>query len=343
MRIVSQLDPETYDEIQDLVRSGSYRDIDQFIQVAVDNQLRIEKEEEGEAMEISDGGTKATAAVQTETPASTTIWGYSLPESIPIANPYETDRKDTFLFSQYYRFFPLKFVLIKLAKVTAERGGAVELTEFREHVRDEVASLRDALVQWEEQNDIKKQNRKSTGLPKTDVKNPEYSMKRFLGQYVGKIRKSDLKPDTMGDDLALIAFQPLDEDRCLVQLSPSGRDFVELKNPLLDSGPDNTTLSSEEAEFLVTHIHRTLPSEFEFMEVVYRILENHGGDSYTQHLDECREYLESAPGFDDDPSENRVRSHTAGALSRMVELGVVTRGKKRGVYDPETHPSEFAE
>jgi hypothetical protein len=73
------------------------------------------------------------------------------------------------------------------------------------------------------------------------------------------------------------------------------------------------------------------------------MLEDHEGDSYTQHLDECREYLESAPGFDDDPSENRVRSHTAGALSRMVELGVVTRGKKRGVYDPETPPSEFAE
>ncbi|AFK20667.1 hypothetical protein E6P09_02950 [Haloferax mediterranei ATCC 33500] len=340
MRIVSKLDPDTYDEIRELVGNGSYRDIDQFIQVAVDNQLRIEKDEE--SMELSDGGTKAAQAEQSETTSSESVWGYSVPENIPIADPYETDREDTLLFSQYYRFFPLKFVLLELAKVTADHGGAVELSTFRGHIEERVASLRDELVQWEEENDVKKQNRKSTGLPKTDVKNPEYSMKRFLDQYVGKIRKSDLKPNGMGDDLALIAFQPLDEDRCLVQLSPAGRQLVTYTNPILASGPNNTTISSEEAGFIVTHIYETLPTEFGFMEEVYELLEEYEGDSYTKHLDECREYLVSVPGFDDDPSENRLRSHTAGTLSRMVELGLVNRGGKRGVYVADTPPSEFA-
>ncbi|AGB38050.1 hypothetical protein [Natronococcus occultus] len=334
MRVFSDIDPDTYDRIEEVVRDGKYRDVDQFIRVAVQNQLNIERADEEQ--------TSPSPDVQTNKKSDGGYaWGYSIPDNPPVSSPHEMNRENELLFQQYYRFFPLFPVLVELAEVTAETGEPAVLDEFRDHIVEKIEPLRDAIVDWEETNNVKKKNRKSTGLPKKDVKNPEYSEKRYLDHFVGKIRKRDLAPKSFPHSLGFIAYEPIDEEKCLMQLTPAGKELLQYENPLLGNGPDSPSLSREEREFLVTHIESELPAEYRLMEFVYSTLPDDGNKTYTNWLDEFGEYLKEEGELDEDASEERVRSHIAGVLSRMVELGILDRGSKRGVYIPTIPPGEF--
>lgn len=334
MRVFAEIDPDTYDRIEEAIQDGKYRDVDQFLRVAVQNQLNIENS----AGYDENPGPEPQPDNKSEDGYS---WGYSVPDNPPVSSPYEMNRDDQLLFQQYYRYFPLIPVMVELASVTAETGEPAVLEEFRDRIEEKIEPLRDAIVDWEDQNDIKKKNRKSTGFPKTDVKNPEYSKKRYLDHFVGKIRKRDLQPQAFGHSLGFISYNPIDEDRTLIQLTPAGKRLLELENPLLANGPDAPPLSREEQEFIITHIEDTLPTEYELMEFIYEILADNGAETYTNRLDEFGEYLASVGELGEDASDERVRSHIAGELSRMVELGVLDRGSKRGVYVPGTSLEEL--
>lgn len=334
MRVFAEIDPDTYDRIEETVREGKYRDVDQFLRVAVQNQLNIE----GSSSDQPQPNPEAQPSSEVDGGYS---WGYSIPTNPPVSSPHEMDRDGQLLFQQYYRFFPLLPIMVELATVTAETGEPVVLDEFRDHIEKEIEPLRDAIVDWEEENDIKKKNRKSTGFPKKDVKNPEYSRKRYLDHFVGKIRKRDLQPQSFGHSLGFISYNPIDEERTLLQLTPAGKRLLKFENPLLTNGPDAPTLSREEQEYLVTHLKDTLPAEYKLMEFTYQTLADNGNKTYTNRLGEFGDYLVSAGELEEDVSEERVRSHIAGELSRMVELGILDRGSKRGVYVPSTPPEEL--
>jgi Arc/MetJ-type ribon-helix-helix transcriptional regulator len=335
MRVFADLDPDTYDRIEEAVREGKYSNVDQFIRVAVENQLNIEKSTgEGhapsradqEATNKSDGGYS---------------WGYSLPNNPPVSSPFEMDRVNEMFFQQYYTFFPLVPVMVELGKETNKKGEPVVLSEFRDHVAETIEPLRDVIVDWEERNDVKKTNRKSTGLPKQDVKNPEYSMKRFLDHFVGKVRKRDLTPQSFSHTLGFVSYDPVDEEKTFVQLTPAGERFLRQGNPILSEGPDAPALSTDEQRFILTHIESTLPAEYQLMEFVYDTIDANGNNTYTNRLDDFTEYLMENSNLDNDASEERIRSHISGALSRMVELGILDRGSKRGVYQPSTPPEKI--
>jgi hypothetical protein len=132
------------------------------------------------------------------------------------------------------------------------------------------------------------------------------------------------------------------EDEPTIALSTAGASFISLENPLLAKGPthERSTLSDREQNFLVAHIRRMLPIEYDFVEYVYKILDHHQG-TYTDHMERFRMFLEWVPGFTDDPGDNRVRSHTAGTISRMVDLGLLERGSRRGEYLTVRPPEAF--
>jgi len=341
MRIFTEINPDIYDRIEEVINNGKYRDIDQFIRVAVQNQLNIEESgneqpqlQQSELEPESQPGSKSGSGFS---------WGYTVPDNPPVGSAYEMDRENELLFQQYYRFFPLIPVMIELAKVTTETSDLALLSEFRNRVDRKIEPLRNAIVDWEERNNIKKKNRKSTGLPKRDVKNPKYSRKRYLDHFVGKVRKRDLTPKSFGHSLGLISYEPIDTEKILIQLTPAGKRLLEYENPLLSNGPKEPTLNSEERKFIISHIETTLPAEYRLMEFVYSTIADNGNETYTNRIDEFGEYLVSEGALAKDASEERVRSHIAGALSRMVELGVLERGTKRGVYLPESHPEELVD
>jgi Arc/MetJ-type ribon-helix-helix transcriptional regulator len=334
MRIIANLNPDVYDEVEELVKTNGYSSVDQFIRSAVQNQLTLEREG------------KSVRSEPTEDRGHTDpFWKKDIPANPPLADAYRVNRDEKLLFQQYYRFFPLIVVMAEVARVTSRDSEPIALDKFRSHMEEEVVRIRDPLRDWEAENDVKKTERKSTGLPKSDVKNPDYSMKRFLDHYVGRVRKRDNQPLAIGSDLKFISYRPLQEnDGCLVQLTPAGNELLQLGNPILNNGPEAATLSDDERRCIAKQIRDVLPEEYSLMKFVYEVLDDSDGDTYTNYLNKFESFLLDSPGFsDDDPSEDRVRSATAGVLSRMVELGMLERGRRRGVYIPSVHPDEAAE
>lgn len=341
MKILVELDPNTYERISKLLAEGKYDSVEQFLRAGAANQLTIESTETGDEEE---------AMVGDSSPLEEYQWGYSVPDEVPVREPHPGGRQETLLFSQYYRFLPLKFVLLELANETSAVGDPVDLESFREHAAESVISVRDSLINWEEANEVAKHDRYSTGFPKRDAADPDRTMTRFLNHYVGRYRPEKQEPSGFGHQLGLLSIMPTDEGGATIAMSPPGERFLRLENPLLMAGPGSVDhqLSDSEQNFLVAHIRAELGLEYDFMDFVYDTLEHHR-DTYTKALDRFRLFLERSPGFTDDPDDNRVRSHTAGTISRMVSLGVLKRGQRRGVYQtarpletfqyPETTPS----
>jgi len=338
MRIVVDLDPDTYEKIRELVEAGRYDSVEQFLRAGADNQLTIETSPE-------DGGDTHRSMRPQGRPADQTTapmngfesvagrWVYSMPDGVPVREPHPSNRSELLLFSQFYRFLPLKFALIELAKATAEGGGPVNLEEFRDQVTEAVVPFRNALQDWENAYDVSKQDQFSTGFPKRDASKPERAMTRYLNHYVGRYRPESQEPAGFGHHLGMVSIEPSTDEATAITLTPAGQSFLNLENPVLVDGPEESenSLSTDEQNCLVAHIRDTLPLEYEFMEFVYDVLEHHD-ETYSKAMKQFRMFLEGSSGFTDDPTDNRVRSHTAGTISRMVALGILERGARRGVY-----------
>ena len=349
MKLIVDIDSITYERIKSLVETGEYDSVEQFLRAGVDNQLTIEFANNNHDLQAQSPSKGENSTTDKSSPSDdgTTVedsgyrWSYRPSTDSPIRSPFRADRGETLLFSQYYRFVPLKFAIVELAEKTADRGGPIPLDSFREYIREAVIPLRDALVDWEIEAGVKKQDRFSTGFPKRDSKNPDRSMKRYLDHYVGRFRREVGKPAGLGHQLAFVSIHS-DDQMPTIAVTPAGRRFLELDNPLLADGPgrDRPTLSDKERDYLVAHIRRTLPWEYEFIEFVYDTVDFHEG-SYAEHLDKFRMFLDQAPGFTEDPTENRIRSQTAGTISRMVDLGLLERGSRRGEYVSRRPPEAF--
>lgn len=326
MRLFSELEPAAYEEIQQLVQEGKYDSVEQFLRVAAQNQLAIERSP-GDSNETTESKQKSGGR----------HWNYSPPEEIPTGPPFGDHRDEILLFSQYYRFLPLKCALYKLGELTGNIGDAVSLDRAREYVTEEIWPIREAIVNWEQRNDIKKQNKKSTGFSK----DRDQSMKRYLDHYVGKVQTQKQEPAGFGHDLGYISFQ--EEGKGIdwnIQLTSAGARFVQLKNPLLDNGPEAPTLSEEEQALIVTTIRNELSEEYQFMKFIYGILDE-AEASYTKYLEQYQSFMMESNMIGNNPSENYVRSSVAGVISRMVELDIVERGQRRGWYNTKRHPDEY--
>lgn len=351
MHVIADLDGTTYEKIKRLVERGEYRSVDQFLRVAADNQLALESSDTDYAssetmFDASDGDhpinfERQSDLINRQPLFKSYDWGYTTPEQIPTRLPFPEDRENLLLFSQYYRFLPLIFVLQKLATATTEKTGAVSLEAFHEQVASAVEPLRDALVSWETEHDVKRHERISTGFPKRDSDNPQRSRERFLKHYVGQFRHEKNEPAGFPHELGFVSIE-LDGEDPTIQLTPDAVALLQFANPILEQGPDEAdrTLSEAEQSYIVTHIRENLGTEFDFMRFVYDTLVEEG-PRYTDHLDRFESFLIEVETFSIDPSENRIRSHTAGTISRMVDLGILRRGRRRGHYEGVTPPTSF--
>lgn len=325
MKIVVDLDPDTYERIKQYVVNGEYESVEQFLRASADNQLTIEAAD-------NDSPEEAPTSAS-EPPADAVSWGLDIPETVPTRGPFPVDRSNILLFAQYYRFLPLKFVLYRLALESAEADVPLTLEAFRDHVSEAVLPVRDAIVRWEDQEDIPKGDRFSTAFPKQDASDPERTMRRYLNHYVGHYQPRKATPSGFGHDLGFVSIETTD-DEVTIQLTEAGLAFARLENPVLENGPvaAEAALSDAERAYLVSHIRETMDMEYEFMAFVYKTLEHHDR-TYTKLLENFRSFLENTQEFGPESSDNQIRSHTAGTISRMVSVGILERGSRRGVYE----------
>ena len=165
--------------------------------------------------------------------------------------------------SNYGRFLPVKLTMYMLAHLLeSKKSSKVELKELRVHAYDILEEYGTMIRQFENENDIPRNQKLSTGLPnksKNDDDEKEIESKiRVKDIQVGKIKKSRVLGGKHFEGalsaLGLVyAFE--EDDKEFVSLTDLGKKFVLIENPIF---PENDfskgALSQMETEFLMREI-----------------------------------------------------------------------------------------
>ena len=124
--------------------------------------------------------------------------------------------------------------------------------------------------------------------------------------------------------LRLLAVDDSKEPR--LSLTRAGADFAVLENPVLDGGADSTKrkFSDVETEFLLAHITASVPEEKSAYVSILDAIENDA-----RSPDQVDAWLRKRFNLpkEDDITKTFLSTQRTGAISRMVDLGLVAREK----------------
>ena len=183
---------------------------------------------------------------------------------------------------------------------------------------------------------LSRENAMKAAFPTTDINGGE-SRLRFGNQFVATLKQEKLQG--FPADLKLLISEGGKEPRLL--LTKAGANFAGLPNPVLDTRDEfpRTKLSEEEVAFLLSHIKTYVPQELSaFLSVLDGI---EGGAATPDGLDS---YLRSRFNLPDEKAMKAsfLSTQRTGAVSRMVDLGLVARAKEglRVTYTV-THPGKY--
>ena len=124
--------------------------------------------------------------------------------------------------------------------------------------------------------------------------------------------------------MRLIVVEGAREPR--LTLTRAGAEFAICENPVLDGGADATTrkFSDAETEFLLAHIAASVPEEKSAYRAVIDAIQNEANSP-----DQMDAWLRK--GYDlpkeNDITKTFLSTQRTGAISRMVDLGLVAREK----------------
>ena len=309
--------PEQIEQIERIISDGGFRDVEQFISVAIRNQLSYEAPEPAPKRSPAKQ-TVSDAAVPDTTPANLDAYawrglgdGPRNGKGIASKNP---------LWGQYYRYLPLKAV----ARLAAGqfRRESFELPELGACVRSHIMSL----VQYVDKEGGKQKfgMKLDVGFPsgKRDI---EKSMERFIVQYVGRISAGGVLtgfPCDMG--FLKTAGTGSAETLCLTD---QALEFASLPNPILDQRTGNLPLSDEEVSYLLGHIVTSMPGEASHMREITRLIGNGVDDPGGLDGALAAFYTQEYKADSSDKARSLMRS---GCISRLVEMGILIRTNIEG-------------
>ena len=254
------------------------------------------------------------------------------------------------LFRFYSRFLPAKIVTTVLGDQLRETNDShVDLKTIRLKAYDIAHEISNQLQKYEVNNNIKRNEKISTGFPKTDSKDSIEKrariQKRFKEQYVGKIRKTreTKKYNFEGALIALdLIYVTQEGENMYVSLTEKGKEFCLLDNPVIN-GDYSKPFSDEEKNFIYEKLLPGLELEYEFIKTALRTIKNfdeQSSKSITDVLDKefyntVRVYIEQHPekaklfNLEDikpvmDELWNRyIVGYRVATMGRMAELSLV--------------------
>lgn len=323
MKLILKISPEIYERIGEHIQKGGFRDINEFVDIACRNQLTAEGDDIGwpssaskrrqetprdgaEPSEVSD-----MAAALLAPPGGKVVTVDPLPSSAVV-------NSDTPLWGQYYRFLPMKVGARVLANLGKE--GPVPLLDFQTAASETAARFRLHLLVLDRRSQRKVGEKLATSFPSEDEK----SLKRYVAQFLVDSRPTDGRHTGF---MARVFFaSTLSKDgKQLAAVTPSGRAFAGLKNPVID-GDDSPSemLSAEERDFLLSHLKKFVRPECDHMAAILGILRDapKTGEDIT---DELRGFYKTYQKDDEGWSLAMMSTMRAGATSRMSELGLIQR------------------
>jgi DNA-binding transcriptional ArsR family regulator len=297
------------------ITKGGYGSTDQFIRLAIDNQIRDELEGSYEwpapvsnpigsrSSSLGEGGGIARNLLSppNRTPVIVGLPAPSMVSQLP-------------LWGQLYKFLPTKVGLRILANLTQTSN--VSYKEFRETAAKEAVLFKRRLAKKDRTLGNKFGGELSTAFPDNNDK----SINRYEDQYLVYARPSVKQISSLA---AQMRWLSVDAKR-KVGITKLGLEFAKLPSPIID-GDGEEPLSREERNCIIDQLITQYRAEALQMEFVLREITS--GVSSRQGLNDriVQFYRKSWPNECRNWREGVFNTMRAGEISRLYELGLISK------------------
>lgn len=311
MKYVVEISSKQLSGIHELVNAGHYDGVQQFVEVAIENQLFLQK-------------LPSDVYPEKLAPQKEKIYSNILSTRLPMPlkdppftdEPAEIQRKT--LWGLYNRVFPAKIALRVLATLAAElEKPFVDFLRVREEASRRARLIGKLLADDDEKARRHHGEKLSTGLP---IGSQDKAIARYQNMFVG-FQTSKGKGGGLLVDLGFAVIKD-DEKGCkVIALTEIGTRFAKLSSPILDvQNPiTNVALSEEEADAYLNHIKELLPLEFSLYQKILDAISS--GKNTPEELDlVVRTDLENL-------KKSVLATERAGMISRLTELGMLRRNR----------------
>jgi len=242
------------------------------------------------------------------------------PASFPddVWAPGDTVPLDRWVFGQYNKLLPAKVSCRALAHLLVKEPRGVVLGGAVQMIAEDARTFGRLLREYDSEHNTDRDTALAVAFPSGEE---EKSLTRYANQFVASINKFGQVSGLLVD-LKLINFVKTKDVRLV--LTSIGWKLAILQNPVIDGFPPGTPekFSAEEAKLLLGHIRSTVPAEdFAYQTIIDGI--RHGAVSPDQMDAHLTQYV--ANDRQETLSKSVLASQRSGAVSRMVDLGLLRR------------------
>jgi hypothetical protein len=329
--VVAEIKPEEYEAMDRLVGTA-YASVQQFVEVAVRNQLALEVGVNGApggrpGSPGEDAGSDGASAPETAPPISTARSSGSSDHSwrawvtatavdrVPAANDVSVPNQP--LWGQINRLLPIAAGVRVLSHLALEANEPfVNVDDWHVRGADVAHGLRSHLEGIDIAREHRHGERWATAFP--DDAKP--SRRRYMNQFLGYLRPKG-EPEGGAVLLGLVVFA--DGDPTRVAVTKSGATWASLPNPIFDEPGDTgqTTFSRDEAAHYLRHVQQAVPAEYQLMKAVAELVD----------ASKARTEIDERLGELYPDWASYIGTVRAGALGRLQDLGLLRR-ERRGLH-----------
>jgi len=341
MRFISDLNSEHLEEINRLINKKRYKNVAQFISVAIENQLYLESTKvdekqksrvdlffsENQYKEESKSGLnyeEIEISIKNTDPETV-----SPPKNNQIVIFPNGQIEDCWLWGQINRIFPIKLGLkILLSKLN--NNVWIDLDEFRNEAAIIAGKYRQMIDELSNHKDLNRREI-AAGLPiyytkSGDDLKVENSMSRYKNQFLAFKRATDEKLGGALIDLKFVNIKNVNKgnkEKELIGITKAGLKFAQLFNPIINKQISRETLSDNEKNFYINHIRENHIGEYKG--TIWMLEKLNNGFSTRKSLNE-----ELGKDYNNrwNLKKEVVNTQRAGLTARMTELGLIDKIKK---------------
>jgi Arc/MetJ-type ribon-helix-helix transcriptional regulator len=312
MRVVIEVKSGLYDRIIELVNTGRYRSLSEFVDVSLRNQMVLEE----------DTNIENTPRLIFEPEIHTGADSAFLHEKRIDYSTIQTKTSEWFieepLWGQLNRFFPVKIICRTLAVLQTENDGkGIPLSRLHRTAAECAAILQKKLRKLDRKKKRKKSDKLSIALP---LANREKSMDRFKNQFVGYLQ-TDGRPVGALSDMRFGVIEKDGSNEPLVTLTDAGLSFSSLENPVLDGQSPERTLANREVKFVIEHVKNEMQPEWSFLTTTLKWIKN--------ACDRPKELTTKIAEKYQTWTQTVANTNRVGLLSRMHELHLIKRERDK--------------
>ncbi len=341
MRYIIDISQIRSKQIESLIEAKLYESVNQFVSVALENQLHIEKAEDTSRVKnnsaskdkkyftrqkshdlkgFPDEDIELYLPIPDEAPAFVDPPAFSqLVEFLD-----DIDEKNSWMWGQFNRIFPVKlalrFLLIKLGK-----EHWIELEDYKEEAARKALICGKALDNYEAEKGKKRDEKISAALPKAPAGSASEfkSLTRYKEHFIGGMRRDDHLVGAM--PFLRFANFKRDGSRSLIGMTEAGYRFAILENPVIDLRNYESSFGEQEIDFYLDHITKNVKGEFSAIKWLLNKIA--GGISERTAINEI---LEKEYGKIWKVKPAVINTQRAGLMARMYELRLIEK-KKEGI------------